>query len=54
MRGGECVLDNLATGLSSEEILLEYPGLQPDDVRAAIACAADLARERQLPLRQPA
>ena len=40
------VLDNLAAGLSSEEILVECPGLQPDDIRAAIAYAADLARER--------
>ena len=48
------VLDNLAAGLSSEEILVEYPGLRPDDVRAAIAYAADLARERLLPLRESA
>ena len=48
------VLDNLAAGLSSEEILVEYPGLQPDDIRAAIAYAADLARERLLPLRESA
>ena len=40
------VLDNLAGGLSSEEILVECPGLQPDDISAAIAYAADLARER--------
>ena len=40
------VLDNLAAGLSSEQILVECPGLQPDDIRAAIAYAADLARER--------
>ena len=45
------VLDNLAAGLSSEDILVEYPGLQPHDIRAAIAYAADLARERSLPLR---
>ena len=38
----------------SEEILVEYPGLQPDDIRAAIAYAADLARERLLPLRESA
>lgn len=48
------VLDNLAAGLSGEEILVEYPGLQPDDIRAAIAYAADLARERLLPLRESA
>ena len=48
------VLDYLAAGLSSEEILLEYPGLQPDDIKATIAYAADLARERLLPLRDSA
>jgi len=48
------VLDNLAAGLSGEEILVEHPGLQPDDIRAAIAYAADLARERLLPLRESA
>jgi uncharacterized protein (DUF433 family) len=48
------VLDNLAAGLSSEAILVEYPGLQADDIRAAIAYAADLARERLLPLRESA
>ena len=45
------VLDNLAAGLTLEEILSEYPSLQADDVKAAIAYAADLARERVLPLR---
>jgi uncharacterized protein (DUF433 family) len=40
------VLDNLAAGLSSEQILVEYRGLQPDDIRAAIAYAVDLSRER--------
>ena len=48
------VLDNLAAGLSSEAILVEYPDLQADDIRAAIAYAADLARERLLPLRESA
>jgi len=40
------VLDNLAAGLSPTEIIRSYPSLQPDDVAAAIAYAADLARER--------
>ncbi len=48
------VLDNLAAGLTNDEILVEYPSLQPDDVRAAIAYAAELARERLLPLRESA
>ncbi|MCZ7663158.1 MAG: DUF433 domain-containing protein [Thermoleophilia bacterium] len=48
------VLDNLAAGLSVEEILVEYPSLQAEDVRAAIAYAADIARERVIPLRESA
>lgn len=48
------VLDNLAAGLTNEEILVEYPSLRPEDVKAAIAYAADLVRERLLPLRESA
>jgi uncharacterized protein (DUF433 family) len=40
------VLDNLAAGLTPEEILASHPPLRIDDVRAATACAAGLARER--------
>lgn len=40
------VLDNLAAGLSQADILRSYPSLQPDDVAAAMAYAAELARER--------
>ena len=40
------VLDNLAAGLSTNEILKSYPSLSPEAVQAAIAYAADLARER--------
>jgi uncharacterized protein (DUF433 family) len=46
------VLDNLAEGLSPEEIVREYPPLTNEDVRAAVAYAAALAREEELvPLR---
>jgi uncharacterized protein (DUF433 family) len=46
------VLDNLAEGMSPGEIVQEYPPLVLDDVRAAIAYAADLTREEELvPLR---
>lgn len=44
------VLDNLAAGLSLDEIVLSYPSLSPDDVRASVAYAAELARERILEL----
>ena len=46
------VLDNLAEGMSPTEIVQEYPPLIPEDVRAAMAYAAALAREEELvPLR---
>jgi len=40
------VLDNLAAGTDVPEILRLYPSLQAEDVAAAIAYAAELARER--------
>jgi uncharacterized protein (DUF433 family) len=46
------VLDNLAEGLTPEEIAAEYPPIHADDVRAALGYAAALAREEDLvPLR---
>lgn len=44
------VLDNLATGRTAEQLVADYPGLTPDDVRAAIAYAAELAHDRTMPL----
>lgn len=40
------ILDNLATGLSPDEILHSYPSLTREAVQAAITYAAELARER--------
>ena len=40
------VLDNLASGLSTAEIVRLYPTLTGEDVAAAIAYASELARER--------
>jgi uncharacterized protein (DUF433 family) len=46
------ILDNLAEGLTPQEIVDEYPPLQLDDVRAALGYAAALTREEELvPLR---
>lgn len=39
------VLDALAEGLTPEEIIDHYPSLSLEDVRAAVAYAAELARE---------
>ncbi len=44
------ILDNLAAGLSVEEILESYPTLTRDSVKAAVAYAAELTRERQITL----
>jgi uncharacterized protein (DUF433 family) len=40
------VLDNLAVGESVDDIILSYPALTRDSIRATIGYAADLARER--------
>jgi len=42
------VLDNLAEGVTEAEILKEYPSLQPGDIQAAIAYAAQLVREEEI------
>ena len=39
------ILDALAEGLTPEEIVDHYPSLQIEDIRAAVAYAAELARE---------
>ena len=39
------ILDGLAEGLTQQEILEHYPQLTVDDVRAALAYAAELAKE---------
>jgi uncharacterized protein (DUF433 family) len=40
------ILDLLASGMSSEEILGDYPGIEEADIRACIAYGAEMARER--------
>jgi len=40
------IVDNLAAGSSEEEILEAYPSLSREDIRAALAFAAEMARER--------
>ena len=40
------ILDNLAEGVSEREILKSYPSLKAEDIKASIACAAELSRER--------
>ncbi|HID63853.1 MAG TPA: DUF433 domain-containing protein [Anaerolineae bacterium] len=38
------ILDFLASGMSMEELLVEYPQLEMEDIRAAIAYGADSSR----------
>ena len=40
------ILDNLAAGLTPDEVVKSYPSLNREAVRAAIAYAAELSRER--------
>ncbi len=40
------ILEYLASGMSREEILADFPDLQPEDIRAVLLFAAD--RERRL------
>lgn len=44
------ILDNLAAGIDSDDIMRSYPSLRREDIQAAIGYAAELARERVVPL----
>jgi uncharacterized protein (DUF433 family) len=44
------VLDGLATGMTEDEIVTEYPSVTVAGVRAAAAYGAALAREELIPL----
>ena len=44
------VLDNLAAGEAPARILQQFPSLKPEHIPAAIAYAAELARERIVPI----
>ena len=44
------IVDNLAEGVSESELLLAYPQLKQEDIRAALAYAAEMTRERVIPI----
>ncbi len=44
------IMDNLASGISEDEILSAYPTLKKDDIRAAMAYVAELARDQYVTL----
>ena len=44
------ILDFIAEGAGETEIFADYPQLTPEDIRACIAYAAEVARERIVPV----
>ncbi len=44
------VLDNLAAGRGADDIVRSYPAVSREAVRAALLYAAEMARERTMPL----
>jgi uncharacterized protein (DUF433 family) len=44
------ILDNLAAGVTPQEMRRDYPSLSEEAIRAAIAYAAELSHERVLPI----
>jgi uncharacterized protein (DUF433 family) len=48
------VLGQLAAGQTTDEILVNYPYLEPEDVLAALEYAAAIVDERELPVTRPA
>jgi uncharacterized protein (DUF433 family) len=40
------IVDNLAAGATDDEILDAYPSITKEDIRVALAYAAEMARER--------
>ena len=44
------IVDNLAAGISEEEILAAYPSLTKEDIRAALTYAAELTHDRYVSL----
>ncbi len=44
------IVDNLAEGVTEAELLAAYPHLKIEDIRAALAYAAEMTRERVIPI----
>lgn len=45
------VVEMVAEGMTTEEILAAYPDLEREDIAEALRYAAEAVRERELPLR---
>ncbi len=48
------VVGMVAEGMTAEQILADYPDLEPGDINEALQYAAATVRERELPLRRGA
>lgn len=44
------IVDNLAEGIPESVLLAAYPQLELEDIRAALAFAAEMTRERIIPI----
>ena len=44
------IIDNLAEGITEAELLEAYPQLKIEEIRAALAYAAEMTRERVIPI----
>jgi uncharacterized protein (DUF433 family) len=42
------IVDNVAAGVPTEEILKSYPTIAAEDIQAALEYAAELTRERTI------
>ena len=45
------VVGMVADGMTVEEILADFPYIEPEDITEALRYAAEAVRERELPLR---
>ena len=43
------IVDMVASGMTTDEIVADYPDLEPEDVAEALRYASAALRERQLP-----
>lgn len=48
------ILDFLASGMTTSEVLRQYPGLEEADIYACIAYGAEMSRERYIEIPQVA
>jgi uncharacterized protein (DUF433 family) len=49
----ETILELLSAGMTTDEILVDYPDLEREDILAALAFAAQLSRVKRLDLVTP-